>query len=202
MRTTIVKRGIFAVAVLAAAIFAVGVTTREADAATPFVNAGGPYSSVVGGTIHFRGSTTVGPLTSAVWTFGDGTSAQGMAVNKQYATSGVFTVTLTVTTIFGQTFSDVTTATVAPFVVPVSPNGQVIQVNATSINIRGLAAAPSPITTYPVTPNGCAYGVVLVNGAYVCANSTITMQTLFHTNPACYYLWLQLGYRPACAFGY
>ena len=187
-------------AVLAAAVFAVGITAREADAANPFVNAGGPYSSVAGGTIHFSASANAGPLVRAVWTFGDGTSAQGMAINKQYATSGAFSVTLTVTNIYGQSFTDVTTATVVPFVSTVSPSTQVIQINANGIITRAAVVAAAQIATYPVLPSACAYGFVQVNGVYYCGSYTGTIQTLWNANQACYYLWLQLGYLPSCAY--
>jgi hypothetical protein len=77
-------------------------------------NAGGPYFS--GGPIHFDASATSAGACGTLsyhWDFGDGTTGAGVNPMKTYPYSGVYTVTLTVTltTVCGKTYSDTDTTT-------------------------------------------------------------------------------------------
>ena len=63
-----------------------------------------PVSGVPGQPIHLDGSSSgagSGSITSYAWSFGDGASGSGAAVDHTYNTAGDFTVTLTVTNSFG-----------------------------------------------------------------------------------------------------
>jgi len=98
------------------------------------VNAGGPYSGMVGQFLTFSGSAGPVPLDTSVtyfWTFGDGRNATGQTVGHTYNAPGTYTVTLTVNTGAGQSGSATTTATIS-------------------------SAPPPPPTTEPVPlPAGC-----------------------------------------------
>lgn len=71
--------------------------------------AGGPYSGTAGSSISFNGAPSTGAISTYVWSFGDGGSAQGAAVNHTYANPGTYTATLT---IYGTTGSSTDTAQV------------------------------------------------------------------------------------------
>jgi len=65
--------------------------------ATPVVaEAGGPYAGTAGSSIAVNGSGSTGPITTYLWSFGDGGSAQGMNPSHTYASPETYTVTLTV----------------------------------------------------------------------------------------------------------
>lgn len=66
----------------------------------PVAVPGGPYSGVVNQNASFSGNGSYDPDGSIVtyaWTFGDGGTGSGVAPYHAYATTGTFTVTLTVT---------------------------------------------------------------------------------------------------------
>lgn len=71
---------------------------------------GAPAAGVVGQPISFDGSTSSGPapISTFAWTFGDGATAVGPAVEHAWATSGTFAVRLVVTDADGLT-ADATT---------------------------------------------------------------------------------------------
>ncbi|MBU1049857.1 PKD domain-containing protein [Candidatus Bipolaricaulota bacterium] len=72
-------------------------TALVSAAAIPLVaEAGGPYSGTTGSPIAFSGSASTGSITSYVWTFGDGGSAQGVSTSHTYANPGTYTAALTV----------------------------------------------------------------------------------------------------------
>ena len=111
MRSTLVTRGVLALALVAAAVFAVGVGAGGADAQSAAVSPGGPYIGDAGVPIPFQATSTIGAIQSAQWSFGDGTSANGAGVQKTFRIPGVYTVTLTAM-VNGQTYQASTTATV------------------------------------------------------------------------------------------
>jgi PKD repeat protein len=84
--------------------------------ATPSANPGGPYSGRPGVAISFNGSGSRDPdgtIASYRWDWGDGTTAgSGATPSHTYASSGTFTVRLTVTDNAGATGSATTTASV------------------------------------------------------------------------------------------
>jgi PKD repeat protein len=89
-----------------------GSTTNAAPSANP----GGPYSGRPGVAISFNGSGSRDPdgtIASYRWDWGDGTTAgSGATPSHTYASSGTFTVRLTVTDNAGATGSATTTASV------------------------------------------------------------------------------------------
>jgi PKD repeat protein len=90
-------------------------TTATALNQAPTANPGGPYSGIATQGIKFNGSGSSdldGTITSYAWTFGDGSTGTGATPTHAYATSGVYTVALTVTDNNGASSSASTTATV------------------------------------------------------------------------------------------
>jgi PKD repeat protein len=106
----------------------------------PIADAGGPYAST--GSVTFDGSASSDPdgdlpLTYA-WDFGDSTSGTGVAPNHTYASSGTFTVRLTVTDARGAT-SPVATTTAT---VTSPPPAAVVVVGAGNIARCSSSALP------------------------------------------------------------
>jgi PKD repeat protein len=69
----------------------------------PTAVAGGPYSGVAGMPVHFDGSRSGQgyPLPNYSWSFGDGTTAAGSAVDHVYASGGVYRAVLSVRNLGG-----------------------------------------------------------------------------------------------------
>lgn len=82
----------------------------------------GPFNGTEGSAIAMSAAGSsdpdLGSVLSYAWSFGDGTTATGAAVNKTYVQDGSYIVTLTVTDEFGASHKVTTTAVVAN-VVPV-----------------------------------------------------------------------------------
>jgi PKD repeat protein len=99
--------------VAAALVAGFGLEARGASAQTASVTTGGPYSAVVNQPVTLTGTAYSSGLAAAIWSFSDGTSLSGLSVVKTFATSGLFTATLTVTDLYGYTYSNSTTVTVS-----------------------------------------------------------------------------------------
>ena len=92
--------------------------TRSATATAMTVSiaaeAGGPYSGTVGTPVSFSGAGSSGPITAYFWSFGDGTSAQGITTSHSYFVAGTYTVSLTVYGPGGLQSTDTALVTVSP----------------------------------------------------------------------------------------
>ena len=75
--------------------------------------AGGPYAGTVGQNVTFNASGSSGPITGYQWTFGDGSSGQGVTVAHAYGAGGAYTATLTVTGSAAQQATDTAQVTVS-----------------------------------------------------------------------------------------
>ena len=82
LESTVFRREIVALAVLTAAVFAVGIQVEQADAQTAAVSAGGPYEALAGRPIQINGILYVGSAIAATWSFSDGTNLDGLSVVK------------------------------------------------------------------------------------------------------------------------
>jgi len=83
-------------------------------AVVPLVaDAGGPYAGTSGTPIIFNGTASTGAISTYLWSFGDGHSAQGVSPSHTYTASGTYTVTLTVYGSGGQQSIDTTPAVVS-----------------------------------------------------------------------------------------
>jgi PKD repeat protein len=84
------------------------------DTTTPSVNAGQNQTVKAGNPVNFTPNECqddVG-ISSTVWNFGDGTDAIGMTTTHAYSTPGIYTVTLTVQDLAGNTATSNVTVTV------------------------------------------------------------------------------------------
>jgi len=76
-------------------------------------DAGGPYAGIAGSPIAFDGSGSTGAITTYLWAFGDGSTAQGVTASHAYPAPGTYPVTLTVFGQGGQQSTDSTQAIVS-----------------------------------------------------------------------------------------
>lgn len=89
-------------------------TVLVTAAVTPLVaDAGGPYSGTAGSSVTFNGSSSTGTITTYLWSFGDGGSAQGVSPSHTYASAGTYPVTLTTYGSGGQQSVDTTQAVIS-----------------------------------------------------------------------------------------
>jgi PKD repeat protein len=99
-------------------------TTATIVGTSPIAHTGGPYYGIVNQTIIINGSKSSdldGHITTWHWHFGDNTQANGTTTNHTYHTTGVYTITLTVTDNNGNTGVDTTLAIITLFNTPPSP---------------------------------------------------------------------------------
>lgn len=82
-------------------------------AAPPVAHVGGPYAGTAGSPIAFDGSGSTGAITTYLWSFGDGATAQGTTATHTYSGPGTYPVTLTVFGQGGQQSTDSTQAIVS-----------------------------------------------------------------------------------------
>ncbi len=115
-------------------------TTAWALAAEPSVTAAATHTVVdAGASISFTGTVSLGVGgVSASWSFGDGGTETGLSATHSFATAGLYTVTLTVTDLLGQTSS----ASVAIQVNPIPTVGLVGPVSPYAGSQVGFAALP------------------------------------------------------------
>jgi hypothetical protein len=177
----------FAIAAIAAVGF--GLNTRSASAA-PGLAAypGGPYSGWAGSAIQFDGTASAGIGLSYFWTFGDGTSAVGARPVKAYATSNVYTVTLTVTDYTGAQSVAATTATIGgprafvPSGCFINGFGNVVCGTTVSASVAGCYATVAgwvcPGTTLAVSPVFAPGVVVTASSVNSCNNPNLALTPL------------------------
>jgi YD repeat-containing protein len=82
---------------------------------SPVANAGGAYNAATAQTINFNGGGSFdsdGSIVSYSWNFGDGVTGSGAVPLHNYAATGTYTVTLTVTDNLGAQGSATTSATI------------------------------------------------------------------------------------------
>ena len=138
LESRFVRRGMLALAVLAAAVFAAGIQVDRADAQTAAISAGGPYETIAGRPVQLNGILYAGSAIAASWTFSDGTSLDGLSVVKTFGLPGTYTATLTVTDAAGFSYVDSTTVTVY---------GWPVGVHSSNVVVNGqLALVGSPDT--------------------------------------------------------
>ncbi len=113
------------------------------------VDAGGPYSDIVGNDIDFTGSADGGcePY-SWLWDFGDGETSNQQNPSYSYDEDGTFTVTLTVTDSVGTVESDSTTATIDPADVVADAGGPYYGAVGEQVQFSGSASIGQPPYTY------------------------------------------------------
>ena len=113
------------------------------------VDAGGPYSDVVGNPIDFTGSASGGcePY-DWYWDFGDGDTSTDQNPSHSYSEDGVFTVVLTVTDDAGTVESDQTTATIDPAEVIADAGGPYYGEVGEIIDFSGSAIDGTPPYSY------------------------------------------------------
>ncbi len=87
--------------------------TVTSSVVPPIADAGGPYAGDVGSPIAFYGTGSTGPITTYLWSFGDGITAQGATTSHTYSSAGTYTVTLTVFAQGGLQSTDTTQAVVS-----------------------------------------------------------------------------------------
>lgn len=151
----------------------------------PTANAGGPYSGIAGTAISFSSTGSSDPqgqtLTYA-WNFGDNTTATGASPTHTYATTGIYTVSLTVTDTSGLTGTATAKATanladsaltgmVYSGTQPVSgAHVYLLAANTTGYGGAGIAASTSNASVSLLNPS--LTGASDSWGAYVTTNSS------------------------------
>lgn len=89
-------------------------TTATVTVVSVVAEAGGPYSGTVGTPVSFSGAGSSSAISAYFWSFGDGTSAQGITTSHAYFVAGTYTVSLTVYGSGGLQSTDTALVTVSP----------------------------------------------------------------------------------------
>ena len=189
MKRAFVTRAVAGLALLAVALGAVAFQAKEADAQTPFVTAGGPYVGTAGVPVQFGAASNVGPVASVHWTFGDGSSARGFTALKTFGAPGVYSVSVTVTNIVGQSFTANTTATISGVVTPLAPNCQYTTPTFGTVLVGTQTVVVGSANDYGLR------ATVVCNAVSPVVPGTVVI------SPYCYNIWLQYGYFPAWVAG-
>jgi PKD repeat protein len=189
MKRSTITRALVGLALLAVALGAAAFQAKSADAQVPFVTAGGPYAGTAGYPVQFSAASNIGPVSSVYWSFGDGSSDRGFTVLKTYVAPGVYPVSVTVTNIYGQSFTASTTATIGGAAVVTAPA------------CRYVVSATTP-TWVDLTGNG---STALLGGTstLVCSptSTTVVVPGTVVLSPYCYTVWTQYGFFPAWVVG-
>ena len=82
--------------VFAFIVTAIAGCTEEEKKTKPIANAGEDKTMTIGEQVVFVGSDSKGKELNFTWDFGDNTTGYGEVIEHVYASSGIFTVTLTV----------------------------------------------------------------------------------------------------------
>lgn len=134
--------------------YKLGLDWHDADGiGPPRADAGGPYEVQAGRTLQVDGSysrTQSGAALSYHWDFGDGGSADGVRASHVYASSGDYTITLTIQG-GGETDTDVTTAHVVP------PSAPIARMFAPASAYVGIAANFDGSASYDPTRDALTY---------------------------------------------
>jgi len=110
----------------------------------PTANAGGPYAGVRHQAIAFSGAASSDPDGDALtyaWDFGDGAAGTGVAPTHAYATTGTFTVTLTVHDGTTHSTAAVSTATISNRAPVANPGGPYSGTRLAAIAFNGSASS-------------------------------------------------------------
>jgi len=125
--------------------------TASVTISTPTLvaEANGPYNGYTGIPIDFEGSATGGctPYTYS-WNFGDGGTSNQQNPTHSYSSTGVFTVTLTVTDNKGYNDVDTTTATILASGLDVDAGGPYYGEVNVPIQFNGVASKGTPPYSY------------------------------------------------------
>jgi PKD repeat protein/alpha-tubulin suppressor-like RCC1 family protein len=111
---------------------------------TPTANAGGPYSGARNSPITFNGAASTDPDNDALtyaWAFGDGSTATGVSPAHAYATSGSFTVTLTVNDGFATSSPATSLVTISNQTPTANAGGPYSGVRNTAVTFSGASSA-------------------------------------------------------------
>ena len=168
-------------------------------------DAGGPYAGTAGSSIAFDGSGSSGPITTYLWSFGDGGSTQGINPLHTYATPGSYTVTLTVYGSGGAQSTDTAQVTVSAAAPPLAAQLSLPQSSyevGDAIVITFTTNRPAYVYLCEVSPDN---RVVLLYpnwieqtnpvgaGTHVVPGSTYTLRVSEPTGPETLYLFAATG---------